>query len=90
MGAAGAGRSLLRETAGTARRPVVRRPGLACVGGPRARRRGRGGPTRAERLLVGVAVALCSAVVVVALGLVADVAADANAGHADTTTAVAP
>lgn len=55
----------------------------ACLPPPRAARSGvaaRGVRTRSERFLVGLATVLCSAVVVVVLGLLADATAGSSAG----------
>ncbi|TCK25257.1 hypothetical protein EV378_1060 [Pseudonocardia endophytica] len=70
------------------RAPVTRR--RACLGTPglRTRARRRAQPTRAERALVGVAVTLCSATVVVVLGLVADLSADAHSAPPAVSTSI--
>ncbi len=73
-------RSFAADGSRTARAQVTW--GRACLGPPRTRRvrRRAPGPTRLEKLLTGVAVTLCSATVVVVLGLVADLAGGAHAG----------
>ncbi len=78
-----------------ARRPIRASvaPHRTCLGTPGvrtiARRRPRG-RTRAERVLVGVAVAVCSATVVVLLGLVADLSADAHSAPPPVSISVSP
>lgn len=64
----------------------------ACLAPPRVARPGPARPgvgTRAERFLVGAAVVLCSAVVVVALGLLAETAAGRAHAPAGATSAPA-
>ena len=60
------------------RAPVTRRPACLGVRGARPVGRRARGRTRAERLWAGAAVTLCSATVVVLLGMVADLAAGAH------------
>lgn len=83
-GASSAPRRAVRASV-TRRRACLGTPGARTV----ARRRARG-HTRAERVLAGVAVALCSATVVVLLGLVADLSAGVHSAPAPASVSVSP